>query len=208
MRDVERSALLVVAFTVVLGASGCGDDDGGGSGGSGGTGGDGGDGAAAGGAGGTGGGTAGAGGNPTGCSANPDICPPAMQCCEGNPYPPEGQCFPTCDLDSDRAIKHDVRPVDGEAILETLAAMPVTQWRYDASPGTQHMGPMAQDFHQAFSLGETDRRIATVDANGVSMAAIQALYHRVEALRVQSEGLERENAALRLEVADLRATFR
>ncbi|WP_245687660.1 hypothetical protein [Rhodococcus phenolicus] len=38
---------------------------------------------------------------------------------------------------------------------------------------------MAQDFAAAFGLGHSNRRIAVVDANGVCMAAIQALYHRV-----------------------------
>ena len=37
------------------------------------------------------------------------------------------------------------------------------------------MGPMAQDSHAAFGLGDSDRRIVTVDADGVALAAIQGL---------------------------------
>jgi trimeric autotransporter adhesin len=32
---------------------------------------------------------------------------------------------------------------------------------------------MAQDFHAAFDLGTDERHIATVDADGVALAAIQ-----------------------------------
>ncbi len=39
----------------------------------------------------------------------------------------------------------------------------------------RHIGPMAQDFHAAFGVGEDDRYISTVDASGVALAAIQGL---------------------------------
>jgi len=35
---------------------------------------------------------------------------------------------------------------------------------------------MAQDFRAAFGLGEDDKHISTVDADGVALAAIQELY--------------------------------
>ena len=40
----------------------------------------------------------------------------------------------------------------------------------------RHMGPMAQDFRAAFGLGEDERHISTVDADGVALAAIQGLH--------------------------------
>jgi hypothetical protein len=42
------------------------------------------------------------------------------------------------------------------------------------------MGPVAQDFHAAFGLGSDDKGISTVDADGVALAAIQALNRKVE----------------------------
>jgi hypothetical protein len=42
---------------------------------------------------------------------------------------------------------------------------------------------MAEDFSRAFHLGEDGRHIATVDADGVSMAAIRALIDRSSAQR-------------------------
>ncbi|MBK8506202.1 MAG: hypothetical protein IPL46_30770 [Saprospiraceae bacterium] len=40
---------------------------------------------------------------------------------------------------------------------------------------TTHIGPMAQDFYQAFGLGVDSTSIAVLDAKGVAFAAIQAL---------------------------------
>ena len=51
---------------------------------------------------------------------------------------------------------------------------------------------MAQDFRAAFGLGESERTITTVDADGVALAAIQGLNHKVE----------EENRALRRPSAD------
>ena len=39
----------------------------------------------------------------------------------------------------------------------------------------RHMGPMAQDFHDAFGLGVSDKLIDTIDPDGVALAAIQGL---------------------------------
>jgi Skp family chaperone for outer membrane proteins len=68
------------------------------------------------------------------------------------------------------------------------------------------LGPVAQDFYQAFGLGDSDRTISTVDANGVALAAIQGLNAKLEAERdALLTKLEAENAALRAESAELRA---
>ncbi len=47
--------------------------------------------------------------------------------------------------------------------------------RYKTQDGVRHMGPMAQDFHRAFGLGESRRYIDSVDADGVALAAIKGL---------------------------------
>ena len=71
-------------------------------------------------------------------------------------------------------------------ILERVAALPISTWSYGYDhPTVRHLGPMAQDFAAAFGLGHTDRRISTVDAVGVCLAAIQALHARVVTLEQQ-----------------------
>lgn len=87
-------------------------------------------------------------------------------------------------------------PVDGFEVLEKLAALPISTWNYKSDPATvRHLGPMAQDFMATFGLGDDDRKINMVDANGVVMVSIQALYRRLQAL-------EAEVAALRAGDAD------
>lgn len=70
--------------------------------------------------------------------------------------------------------------LEGEAVLDKLATLAVSTWRYESEPeGTVHVGPMAQDFAAMFGLGADDTKIAGVDAIGVLLVAVQALYHRV-----------------------------
>jgi hypothetical protein len=89
---------------------------------------------------------------------------------------------------SSRSFKHAFEAIDAEAILDRLLALPLSRWRYrDEDPAIVHLGPMAEDFHDAFALGGDPRYIGTVDADGVALAAIQGLNAR----------LTRENAALR-----------
>jgi len=71
--------------------------------------------------------------------------------------------------------------------------LPISQWSFKGDPQITHLGPMAQDFHAAFGLGTDDRHIATVDADGVALAAIQGL----------NQKLERENAKLKARLEKL-----
>ena len=78
---------------------------------------------------------------------------------------------------SDRNLKENFAAVNGEQVLEKVAAIPMQTWNYIAQEDAiRHMGPMAQDFHAAFGLGPDDKHITTIDADGVALAAIQALY--------------------------------
>jgi hypothetical protein len=54
---------------------------------------------------------------------------------------------------------------------------------------------MAQDFAAAFGVGETDRKINMVDANGVCRASIQALYRRLIAVEDELARIRGETPA-------------
>jgi hypothetical protein len=96
---------------------------------------------------------------------------------------------------SDSSRKTGFAAIDGEEVLAKLEVMPITTWSYrDEADSVRHMGPTAQDFRTAFSLGSSDRAIATIDADGVSLAAINALVSRTAALQARVDQLE---AALR-----------
>jgi hypothetical protein len=111
---------------------------------------------------------------------------------------------------SDRNRKTDFKEVDPRAVLDKLAAMPVRQWRYTNEDACiKHIGPVAQDFQSAFGLGDDDKSIGTVDADGVALAAIQGLNQKLEErcekadIRVQN--LEAENTELKHELAEIKA---
>ncbi len=79
-------------------------------------------------------------------------------------------------ITSDRAKKERFEPVNAHQILQKVASLPIGTWAYTNAPNIRHLGPMAQDFQASFSIGEDDKHIATVDADGVALASIQALY--------------------------------
>jgi hypothetical protein len=98
------------------------------------------------------------------------------------------------DCTSDRNTKEDFAPVDRQALLRRLAGIPITTWRYKAErENVRHLGPTAQDFRAAFGLGGDERHISGVDADGVALAAIQALYRENQALKARVTALERRN---------------
>jgi hypothetical protein len=83
---------------------------------------------------------------------------------------------------SDRAAKQDFASVDASDVLAKVVRMPLGKWSYRNNPMVRHIGPMSQDFRAAFEVGDDDARsIATVDADGVALAAIQGLNAKVEA---------------------------
>jgi hypothetical protein len=92
---------------------------------------------------------------------------------------------------SDRDSKTAVADVDAQEILDRLASLPVPSWNYRSEdPAARHLGPMAQDFRKAFELGSDERQIHVVDASGVALASIQALYAIVREQKTRIDGLE------------------
>jgi hypothetical protein len=87
----------------------------------------------------------------------------------------------TLTQNSDKYAKMAIVPVDAAEILDKVAALPVSAWTYkDDASGARHIGPMAQDFHAAFGLGESETGISTLDTSGVALASIKALHAELE----------------------------
>jgi trimeric autotransporter adhesin len=82
---------------------------------------------------------------------------------------------------SDINVKTAFQNVDVRSVLEQVIRMPITTWQYKAQQGIRHIGPTAQAFAASFGLGDTDKGISTVDADGVAFAAIQGLNQKVDA---------------------------
>ena len=97
---------------------------------------------------------------------------------------------------SSRASKEGFERVDSAQVLARVAALPITRWRYRGSEEGEHLGPVAEDFHAAFGPGGDARYIATIDADGVALAAIQGLHALAEAQREELEVLRARLARL------------
>lgn len=91
---------------------------------------------------------------------------------------------------SSRLAKEGFTSVDGETLLARLAGIEIQQWRYRGSD-ILHLGPTAEDFNSAFGLGGEPTGIATVDADGVALLAVQALERRTAALQQENGELRR-----------------
>ena len=103
-------------------------------------------------------------------------------------------------------IKEDFEAVDVQDVLDRLVNLPMLTWRYRTEePGVRHLGPTSQDFMAAFGLGDNPEGIGAVDADGVTMAAIQALHANVEALRTENEALRQQTETLLERLAALEA---
>ena len=102
---------------------------------------------------------------------------------------------------SDRRAKENFNSVSPQDVLARVIALPITEWNFKEFPDARHIGPVAQDFHAAFSLnGTDDKHIATVDADGVALAAIQGLNQKLER---ELNRREAENTELKTRVTAL-----
>jgi hypothetical protein len=88
----------------------------------------------------------------------------------------------SCSCSSDFNRKEGIVSINTQEILAKVAALSIKQWQFKGEED-RHIGPMAQDFYAAFGLGQGDTTIATVDADGVALAAIQALKTEVDNLK-------------------------
>jgi len=92
---------------------------------------------------------------------------------------------------SDSAKKRDIHLTDTKAVLEKVAALPIKNWEYKSeAEGIEHVGPMAQDFWNAFGLGSDSLGIATIDADGVLFAAVQELAKQLAEIKQENADLK------------------
>lgn len=114
---------------------------------------------------------------------------------------------------SDVNRKHLFRTLAGEDVLTRLRSLPIQTWSYRVEDSSvRHLGPTAQDFRAAFGLGNDDKVIGTVDADGVALAGVQALERRtarqqadLTAARAEIEKLRAENRDLAARLARIEA---
>ncbi|MGD0813888.1 MAG: type VI secretion system tip protein TssI/VgrG [Verrucomicrobiota bacterium] len=109
---------------------------------------------------------------------------------------------------SDRNAKENFRPISAREVLDKVAALPLSRWNYKEDKTSAHMGPMAQDFRAAFDLGNDDKHIATVDEEGVALAAIQGLNQKLNEKDGEIQTLKQQNDSLTQRLNELEATVK
>ena len=104
---------------------------------------------------------------------------------------------------SDRAAKQDFQAVNKRAILKKVAELPVTSWTYKTDVSRRYIGPMAQDFHSTFGLGDDDKSITTLDTDGVLLASVQGLVEELQERDRKIQKMETEMRELKARVDSL-----
>lgn len=93
---------------------------------------------------------------------------------------------------SDKNKKENFRQVNKDSILAKIDRLEITSWNYKTQNNKiRHIGPMAQDFYSIFQYGEGSTTITTVDMDGVSLAAIQALDEKTKQLFEKAEEIKK-----------------
>jgi Head domain of trimeric autotransporter adhesin/Chaperone of endosialidase len=100
---------------------------------------------------------------------------------------------------SDKNKKENFLELNGESVLQKIAAIPFYSWNFKAKDTRQyrHYGIMAQDFYSAFgkddygSIGN-DTTVSPLDLLGVAYSGIKALEKRTETLQHENKQLADE----------------
>jgi hypothetical protein len=107
---------------------------------------------------------------------------------------------------SGRALKENFAEIDAREILERVVKLSIRHWNYkNETSAIRHIGPVAEEFHQSFALGGDDQSIGTIDADGVALAAIQALDQMLHDKDCEIELLGSEISNLKSQISDLKA---
>ena len=109
---------------------------------------------------------------------------------------------------SDHEAKENLSMADSYTILSRLSDLPISTWNYTSQdPSIRHIGPMAQDFYDAFGVGKDAKHISTVDADGIALVAIQGLSRMVQERDTQIAAQQKELTQLEARVTLLEQTL-
>ncbi len=111
---------------------------------------------------------------------------------------------------SDKNKKEKFEELDGEAVLQKMAGIPLYSWNFKDSKPYRHYGIMAQDFYTAFgkdSYGTigNDTTVSSLDLIGVAYSAIKALEKRTAEQQAANTQLKNENLALQRKLSQFEA---
>ena len=101
---------------------------------------------------------------------------------------------------SSRNLKENFTPLDLNDILQRISELEITRWNYkEDEDSITHIGPVAEDFYQAFGLGHSDKKLSSIDPPGVALVGVKALLEKVKVQEQQIAKLQQEFDALKLQ---------
>ena len=108
----------------------------------------------------------------------------------------------------DSTKKTVLHRVDSHDILERVAKLPITRWKFkDSDSKVEHISPMAQDFWNLFHVGSDSLKISTLDPDGIALAAIQELAKKVQEIDELKTRLAKLEALVQAQSNDIRTTM-
>ncbi|OCK55418.1 tail fiber domain-containing protein [Bradyrhizobium sp. LMTR 3] len=106
---------------------------------------------------------------------------------------------------SSRTFKEGFRALDKSSVLDRISHLKIDEWKYRHEPGSvRHIGPVAEDWHEAFGTGDSDKYIPLMDGVGVTLVGVQALKEKNDSLYAEVESLRAELKAANDNYEDLR----
>jgi len=94
---------------------------------------------------------------------------------------------------SSRMNKDNIVKIDERHVLERVAQMPIYEWSYKTSPGSRHIGPMAEEYHEIFGFAGGGKGLAATDMAALALASVKALNTEVQDLKTENAMLRARN---------------
>jgi len=103
---------------------------------------------------------------------------------------------------SSKEFKEDFTQQDLQSALARICKLSITKWRFKGSD-EYHIGPLAEEFYDAFKVGTNNKSISTVDPAGVALLGIQALAKNQDDLAAKNQELKTQIMELKKLVTQL-----
>jgi len=99
---------------------------------------------------------------------------------------------------SSREFKEKFQPLDARVLLKKISDLDIQSWYYKNTE-ERHIGPVAEDFVEAFNVGDMraedgqrdNHYISSADVAGVALVGVQELYRMVNELQEKTEKIEK-----------------
>lgn len=93
---------------------------------------------------------------------------------------------------SDKHSKNHIVKLNSNEYLSSIDDLSIYEWEYKSEYNVNHIGVMAQNFHNTFNLGTSSRHITMVDADGVNLLLTKGIIEKYSELENKIYNLNKE----------------